>query len=121
MTTSSCWTFSYNYVSEAFYVFYLNLTDGTYKPFRKPGDTPVYVHMQSNHPPAVKKNIPQNVENRLNMLSCNETVFNQAKPLYQDALRASRYTHELEYKKVCIRTASALSEHIWNLKDEDQR
>ena len=34
----------------------------------------------SNHPPAVKKNIPQNVENRLNMLSCIETVFNQAKP-----------------------------------------
>ena len=71
----------------------LNLTDGTYKPYRKPGDTPIYVHIQSNHPPAVKKNIPQNVENRLNMLSCNEIVFNQAKPLYQDALKASGYTH----------------------------
>ena len=80
----------------------MNLTDGTYKPYRKPGDTPVYVHTQSNQPPAVKKNIPQNVENRLNMLSCNETVFNQAKPLYQDALRASGYAHELTYKKINI-------------------
>ena len=32
------------------------------------------------------------------MLSCIETVFNQAKPLYQDALKASGYTHELKYK-----------------------
>ena len=28
----------------------LNLNDGTYKPYRKPNDTPLYIHKDSNHP-----------------------------------------------------------------------
>ena len=66
-----------------------------------------------------KKNIPQNVENRLNMLSCNETVFNQAKPLYQDALRASGYTHELKYKKVDIHSLN--KRNVGNRKNRSRR
>ena len=50
----------------------------------------------------VIKNIPLNVNKRLNMLSCNEEVFEQSKPKYQEALRASGYTHELKYEKVNI-------------------
>ena len=33
----------------------LNLTNRTYKPFMKPGNTPLYVHSQSNHPPPYSK------------------------------------------------------------------
>jgi len=28
----------------------LNLTTATYKPFNKPGNTPIYIHHNSNHP-----------------------------------------------------------------------
>ena len=69
------------------------------KPFRKPNDFPVYVHAQSNHASSHIKNIPINVEKRLNMLSCNEEVFNEAKPMYQIALRNSGYDYELNMKK----------------------
>ena len=54
----------------------LNLNTGEYKQFRKEGDTPCYVHTQSNHPPSILKNIPKNVNHRLNIISSNEKVFN---------------------------------------------
>jgi hypothetical protein len=49
----------------------LNLENNTYKPYRKPGDKPVYVHSQSNHPPQVIKNLPAGIERRLRNISCN--------------------------------------------------
>ena len=51
---------------------HLCLSNDIYKPFRKPNDFPVYVHAQSNHATSHIKNIPINVDKRLNMLSCNE-------------------------------------------------
>ena len=81
---------------------YLDLSTGIYKAFRKPNDTPVYVHADSNHAPSHIKNIPENVNKRLNILSCNEEVFMEAKPLYQEALRKSGYDYELKYEKVNI-------------------
>ena len=40
----------------------LDLSDGTFRPYRKPGNVIQYVDFRSNHPPAVIKNIPINVE-----------------------------------------------------------
>ena len=34
----------------------LNLKSGKYWPFRKPNNSPLYVHNQSNHPPIIKNN-----------------------------------------------------------------
>ena len=65
----------------------LNLNDGTYKPFRKPNDTPSYIHKDSNHPPSIKKNLVPMINNRLNSISSNETVFNDGKHIYQEALK----------------------------------
>ena len=36
----------------------LNLENGTFRPFIKPGDKTLYVHSKSNHPPTIIKNIP---------------------------------------------------------------
>ena len=36
----------------------LYLETGLFKPYRKPGDKPLYVSAQSNHPPQILKNIP---------------------------------------------------------------
>ena len=60
-------------------------------------DTPTYVHSKSNHPPAVIKNIPQGVNNRLNRISANQSVFDAAAPVYQEALSKSGYSHKLVY------------------------
>ena len=80
----------------------LSLDDGSYKPYTKPNTKPVYVHSKSNHPPAVLKNIPKMVNQRLNMLSSSEEIFNSAVQQYQEALEDSEYEHKLEYEEVNI-------------------
>ena len=75
----------------------LNLSNGTYGPFLKPGNVPIYVHSLSNHPPNIVKNIPKAVNRRLSSISSNERVFNEAAPLYQEAIRKSGYNYTLTY------------------------
>ena len=43
----------------------LDLKTGLYKPYKKPGDKPLYVTAFRNHPPQILKNIPQGIEQRL--------------------------------------------------------
>ena len=38
----------------------INLIKGKYWPYRKPGDIPLYINANSNHPPNIKKTINQN-------------------------------------------------------------
>ena len=37
----------------------LDLKSGKHYPYIKPGNIPSYVHMKSNHPPSILKNIPE--------------------------------------------------------------
>ena len=41
-----------------------DLTDGSYKPYMKPNNKLSYVHQQSNHPPALLKNIPLKINKK---------------------------------------------------------
>ena len=75
-----------------------NLCDGTFKPYVKPGDTPLYVHADSNHPPGIIKNIPKSINKRLSALSSNEEMFLSVAPLYQNALTKSGYKFQLQYE-----------------------
>ena len=47
----------------------LNLKDGTFRPYHKPGDRMQYIHTESNHPPNIIKHIPASIETRLSNLS----------------------------------------------------
>ncbi len=75
----------------------LNIIDNSYKPYRKPNDTPLYVHKHSNHPPSIIKNLPEMINKRLSNISSNKTVFDQAKGEYERALRLSGYNAHLEF------------------------
>ena len=77
----------------------LNLNDRTHRAFKKPNDRPVYVNSKSNHPPAVIKSLPENINNRLSMLACNEEIFEEDKYPYQEALRNAGYKKQLKYNK----------------------
>ena len=59
----------------------LDLENEKYCPFIKPGDRPKYVNANSNHPPAILKNIPLAVNRRLSSISSSKEVFDQAAPL----------------------------------------
>ena len=76
----------------------LDLETGLFKPYRKPGDKPVYVSALSNHPPQILKNIPKGIERRLSDNSANEEVFKEAIPVYKAELERSGFTHKLEYR-----------------------
>ena len=63
----------------------------------KPNNKLLYVHRLSNHPPALLKNIPQNINKRLTNISSNEQVFNEAIAPYQQALEESGYDFKLKF------------------------
>ena len=76
----------------------LNLNNGKYYPYRKPNDKPVYIHKQSNHPPNIIKNLPDSISRRISDISHDKEIFNQAAPLYVDALKSCGYSENLHYR-----------------------
>ena len=76
----------------------LNLNDGTYRPYHKPNDDITYIHSQSNHPPAIIKQLPLTIESRLRMISSSKEIFEESSKVYQDALERSGYTYKLSYE-----------------------
>ena len=61
---------------------YLDLERGEYGPYLKNNDTPVYVHVGSNHPPKVLQNIPKGVNKRLSMISATKEIFDKEAQKY---------------------------------------
>ena len=43
----------------------LNLTNGSYQPYRKPSNDPLYINSNSNHPPSIIKQLPISINKRL--------------------------------------------------------
>ena len=76
----------------------LNLLDGSYRPFRKNNDIPVYISNQSNHPPLIKKGMTKMIGNRISDLSSSEEIFNSVAPLYNQGLRNSGFNEEIKYE-----------------------
>ena len=52
-----------------------NLDMGKFFPYRKPSNTPLYIHSESNHPPPIIKQLPSMTNKRISNLSCNEHEF----------------------------------------------
>ena len=75
-----------------------HLETSQYRPFLKPGDTPLYVNVNSNHPPSILKNIPEAVNRRLSNLSSDEEMFRSVTPIFQEALNKAGYKFKLTYK-----------------------
>ena len=74
-----------------------DLTDGSYKPYMRPNNKLLYIHQQSNHPPALLKNIPLDINKRLTNISSSNEVFDESIAPYQQALEESGYDHKLTY------------------------
>ena len=76
-----------------------NLNTGKYFPFKKPNNTPLYIHSKSNHPPSIIKQLPSMTNKRISSLSCDEVKFNKAKIKYETALKNSGYKATLKFEK----------------------
>ena len=77
----------------------LNLQKNTFQPYRKPGDTPVYINIQSNHPPSILKEVPKSISKRIWSLSDSKDTFNNAIPIYQKALNESGFAHKCSFQE----------------------
>ena len=87
-----------NQLSTNFLDITFDLSNGTYKPYRKPNDEPLYINRHSNHPPPIIQELPISVNKRINSLSCNKEVFYNASPLYNHALKHSNFDFRLHYE-----------------------
>ena len=61
-----------NQLSTNFLAITFDLSNGTYKPYRKPNDEPPYINRHSNHPPPIIRELPISVNKYINSLSCNK-------------------------------------------------
>ena len=75
----------------------LNLADGSYKPYRKPNNQPLYINSHSNHPPPIIKQLPVSINKRISRLSSDKQAFDSSAPLYEQALHHSNYQSKLHY------------------------
>ena len=83
-----------------------NLNDVTYQPYQKPDNIIQYIHVESNHPSTIIKQIPKTIERCLSHLSSNEEIFNESEPFYEDKLHQSVYQLKLKYNPVNTKTHS---------------
>ena len=90
----------------------MNLLTGTYQPYNKPNDQPLYINKNSNHPPNIIKAIPDNISRRINSISSNKEIFDAAAPYYNKALAASGYTEKIEYIPTTTQTTRRRSRNI---------
>ena len=75
----------------------LDLATGTYSPYMKPNNTPLYVHKDSNHQPSVINNIPESISKRLSNIFSNQNIFEDARNVYQEALDKCGYDYNLKF------------------------
>ena len=52
----------------------LDLINNTYRSYKKPNDKPMYINVNSNHPPNIIKQIPESINKRLSNLSSNKEI-----------------------------------------------
>ena len=74
-----------------------NLKFGMYWPYRKPNDQPLCINAGSNHPPMIKKQMPNMLSKRLSELSCNREEFEKAATSYNTAIKTSGCRGGLAY------------------------
>ena len=70
---------------------------GNYKPYKKPNDCINYIHKESNHPPAIIKNLPKCIELRLSNNSSDSKLFEEAAKPYNRALKDNGHRRELKF------------------------
>ena len=76
----------------------LNLSTGKYQTYNKPDNDPLYIDVNSIHPPNISKNLPNSLSKRKNKLSSNEHVFNSTKGLYNNVLKNSGYKQNIKFQ-----------------------
>ena len=76
---------------------HLYLNDGTYKPYKKLNNETKYIHVDSDHPPSIIKQIPKSTATRLSSLSSSKEIFLEAAQSYEQNVASCGYKEKLTY------------------------
>ena len=82
---------------------YLDLENDKFYPYRKPNNTPLYVHSESNHRLNILKQLPKMTSEQLSNLPFNKDKFIKASGEYQNVLKTSGFKDKLIYTPCCQR------------------
>ena len=97
----------------------LNLTDGTYYPYRKPNNETLYIDRNSNHPLTIIKHLPAASSRHANVTTESDTTGKNYIGLTEGTFK-QRYTqHKLSFRNRNYSNSTELSKHIWTLKDNN--
>jgi hypothetical protein len=91
----------------------LDLANNRYFPYRKPGNTPLYINSNSNHPGTIVKQLPNMINRRISDISCNKQEFDKSTKAYESALRASGYNFKMEYQERPCKRKNRKRNIIW--------
>ena len=58
-----------------------------------------YIHVNSDHPPPIIKEIPQSIEKRLSILSSSKNIFQELAVYYEKCLKNSGYKTKPQYQQ----------------------
>ena len=76
----------------------VNLNNLNYKHDCKPDNETLCIHKDSSDSPNILKQIATLTEKRIFISSCNKSICNESKDIYQKALEKSRYRQTLKYQ-----------------------
>ena len=74
-----------------------DVQNNSYKPYRKRDNLPVYINKRSNHPQTFLNELPKTTAKRISDISLSENIFQNAIPVYKEALPESGFTSDLVY------------------------
>ena len=77
----------------------LNLNDGSYHPYRKSIEETNCIHVNSDHPPLIIKEIPRSIEKRLSILSLSKNIFQESAVYCEKCLTGCQYKTKLQYQQ----------------------
>ena len=78
--------------------FTLNLNDGSYRLYKKSNEETNYIHVNSDQPPSILKQLPKSIEKRLSSLSSSKKIFEETAPNYEQHLSNCGYKEKLNYR-----------------------
>ena len=76
----------------------LNLNDGSYRPYKKPNEETNFIHVNSEHPSSILKQLPKSIEKRLSSLSSSKEIFEETAPYYEQHVSNCGYKEKLNYR-----------------------
>ena len=90
-------TVTTNITSVDFLDLTINLKTESDQPFRKRNNNPIYIDINSNHPPQILKQPPKSISKGLSEKSSSKEVFDKTKTLYEKYFYNSGSYENLKY------------------------